>query len=232
MPATLEARPRERLIALAAVALIQLGLGLALLIGLRVDVVRHAQMAEQLIAIVLAKPPPPPPPPPPIVHHPDPARPQPSAPPQAAPTPLSIPNPAPPPTPRVALRPTPAPPAGGSGAGQGIGAGVGSGNAGFGGSGDGAGGTDMIQIAGSIEDSDMPRHLREAGFRGRVSFIFTVEPTGRVDRCLITRSSGVPELDQLTCRLIVQRFRYRPSTDRNGRPIAEEVDGDEDWGTR
>jgi periplasmic protein TonB len=50
-----------------------------------------------------------------------------------------------------------------------------------------------------------------------------------VSRCTVTSSSGVPELDALTCRLIVQRFRYRPSTDRYGRPIADTVEGEHEW---
>jgi protein TonB len=42
----------------------------------------------------------------------------------------------------------------------------------------------------------------------------------------------VPELDALTCRLVQQRFVYRPSTDRYGRPIEDEVDGEHDWVAR
>jgi periplasmic protein TonB len=53
-----------------------------------------------------------------------------------------------------------------------------------------------------------------------------------VTSCTITRSSGVGELDALTCRLIQQRFRYRPSTDRSGRPIPDEVEGEQDWVAR
>ena len=59
--------------------------------------------------------------------------------------------------------------------------------------------------------------------------VFTVGPNGRVTSCTVTRSSGVPQLDALTCRLIQERFRYRPSTDRYGRPIADEVEGEHDW---
>jgi protein TonB len=71
--------------------------------------------------------------------------------------------------------------------------------------------------------------LRAAGIGGRVYFTFRVEPSGRVSRCTITRSSGVPQLDALTCRLVQQRFVYRPSTDRYGRPIADEVEGEHEW---
>lgn len=128
----------------------------------------------------------------------------------------------------IAVKPTAAPAGGGRGTGPALGAGSGGGTGGNG-YGDDDGGTDLEQIAGEITSRDYPKDLREAGIGGRVLFTFTVEPNGRVSRCTITRSSGVPELDSLTCRLVQQRFVYRPSTDRYGRPIADEVDGEHDW---
>jgi protein TonB len=71
--------------------------------------------------------------------------------------------------------------------------------------------------------------LRDAGISGTVGILFRVEANGRVSRCTVTRSSGVAELDALTCRLIQQRFVYRPSTDRYGRPIADTVEGEHEW---
>jgi protein TonB len=120
------------------------------------------------------------------------------------------------------------PSGGGSGIGpaSGAGAGGGSGGQGFG---EGGGGSDLELIAGEIRPSDYPRHLGNAGVGGRVGVTFTVEPNGRVTNCRVTHSSGVAELDALTCRLMEQRFRFRPSTDRYGRPIADEVDWDQDW---
>ena len=114
----------------------------------------------------------------------------------------------------------------GRGPALGAGSGGGTGGTGFG---DDDGGTDLEQIAGEITSRDYPKDLREAGVGGRVLFTFTVEQNGRVGRCTITRSSGVPELDSLTCRLVQQRFVYRPSTDRYGRAIEDEVDGEHDW---
>jgi len=222
-------RPRERALALAAVVLVQAGLGFALLTGLHVDVTRSGEIVQRLIDVTLRKPPPPVvvPPPPKAQHH------QASAP-KAVPEKLGgSPGPRPahaPPsvTPVVAVKPSVAPSGGGSGSGPAIGAGAGGGT---GGNGYGAdeGGTDLEQIAGEITSNDYPRDLREAGIGGRVSFVFTVEPNGRVGRCTVTRSSGVPQLDALTCRLIQQRFVYRPSTDRYGRPIEDEVEGEHDW---
>ena len=131
-------------------------------------------------------------------------------------------------TPVVALHPSAPASGGGSGTGPALGVGSGGGTAGQG-AGGGAGGTDLELISGEILPSDYPKHLGNAGIGGRVSVTFTVETNGRVTNCRITRSSGIQELDSLTCRLMEQRFRFRPSTDRYGRPIPDEVDWDQDW---
>jgi protein TonB len=57
----------------------------------------------------------------------------------------------------------------------------------------------------------------------------TVGANGRVVRCSVIGSSGVPELDAITPRLIEQRFVYRPATDRYGRPVADDVEIDWTW---
>lgn len=225
-------RPRERTIALAAVAGVQLLLGLVLLRGFHVEIGRPGEMIQQLIEVSIVKPPPP------LVPI-EPRKPQhrPAAAPKAEPAkPGGSPGPKPshaPPsvTPVVAVQPTAAPSGGGTGTGPALGAGAGGGTGGNG-YGDGDGGTDLEQIAGEITSRDYPRDLRQAGIGGRVEFSFTVEPNGRVGRCTVTRSSGVPELDSLTCRLVQQRFLYRPSTDRYGRPIQDVVDGEHEWVAR
>ena len=234
MPAYAQARrtvrPRERVFALAAVVLVQLALGAVLLSGFHVDITRPADVVQQLIAVTLQKPSPPPVPvqPPPRPRHHQAAAPK-AEPQKLGGSPGPKPAHAPPSvTPVVAVKPSAAPSGGGTGTGPALGAGAGGGTGGNG-YGDDDGGTDLEQIAGEITTRDYPRDLREAGVGGRVQFTFTVEPNGRVGRCTITRSSGVPELDQLTCRLVQQRFVYRPSTDRYGRPIADEVDGEHDW---
>jgi periplasmic protein TonB len=224
-------RPRERAYALAAVVLVQLVLGFVLLTGLRVDLTRSADAVRRLIEIALPKPPARPPPP--IRPAPKPAHRTSSAP-KAAPKPLGG-SPGPQPAhaqpsvmPIVAVRPSVAPSGGGSGTGPALGSGAGGGTGGQG-YGEGEGGTDSEQIAGEFRDSDYPPSLGRAGVGGRVSVTFTVLPNGRASACRITRSSGVPELDALTCRIIEQRYRFRPATDRYGRPISDEADLDTDW---
>jgi len=231
MPAPIHVRPRERFVAITAVALVQLALALVLLNGLRVQTGYSRETVQRLVEIAL--PPAPPPVPPPteprrIVEH----RSTPAS--KAEPTPLggsSGPEPAhaaPSVTPVVAIRPSEAASGGGAANGPAIGrgAGGGSGGQGYGGN---DGGRDLEKIAGDILPSDYPRSLGNAGIGGRVSVTFTVETNGRVTNCRITRSSGVPELDSLTCHLMEVRFLFRPSTDRYGRPIREEVDWDQDW---
>jgi protein TonB len=231
MPAKASLRPRDRLVALVAAAAVQLALGAALLSGFRVDVLTRNELVSRLIEITLPKPPAPKLAPAPVhrTEH------RMSAAPKARRQPMGgSPGPAPShalaaPTPVVAVRPAAPPSGGGSGMGpaSGVGAGGGSGGQGYGADDDG--GTDLVQIAGEIRPSDYPRDLRERGIGGRVGMVFTVGTNGRVTSCTVTRSSGVPELDALTCRLIQQRFRYRPSTDRLGRPIPDEVEGEHDW---
>ena len=237
MPAAATVGPRERLVAFAAVALVQLALGLILVDGLRIEGGGRSEAVQRLIQVVLPRTPPPVPPP---------VRPRPkakvqhsgSSAPEALPKPIGgSPGPQPShampaPTPVVAVHPSAPASGGGSGTGPALGSGTGGGSGGQGYGGDGGDGSDLVQIAGSIGQSDYPRDLRERGIGGRVEFEFTVEPNGRVGRCSITRSSGVAELDALTCRLVQQRFVYRPSTDRYGRPIEDEVDGVYDWVTR
>jgi len=224
-------RPRERFYALAAVVLIQAVFVLVLLSGFRVDVTRPRDVVQRLVDISLPQPPPPP-----VVE----VRPRPAqkhhaaAAPKAKPEKLGgSPGPQPahaPPSvaPLIPIAPKAAPSGGGTRTGPALGSGAGGGT---GGNGYGAddGGSDLEHISGEIERSDYPPELGRAGIGGRISVTLTVEPNGRVSTCRITRSTGVPQLDALTCRLMQQRFRFRPSTDRYGRPIRDEVDWDHDW---
>jgi len=114
----------------------------------------------------------------------------------------------------------------GTGAG-GIGNGTGSGGAG---NGDGDGG-DMPPrwLRGRLKDSDYPPGAAAEGIGGMVSVRYTVWTDGRVTDCEITRSSGNRELDEATCRLIMQRYRFDPSRDSRGRPVPSLVAENHEW---
>lgn len=118
----------------------------------------------------------------------------------------------------------------GTGAGgQGNGLGSGTQGTGTGGGGGGEMGVRARYVSGRINDSDYPRSALDARKQGTVHLRFTVAPTGRVSACTVTRSSGSRALDETTCRLIMQRFRYRPARDGAGRPIADTVRGEHEW---
>ena len=114
--------------------------------------------------------------------------------------------------------------AGGFGAG-GIGNGFGSGGRGRGDGGGGGrecGGNRMnaapCQTGGGLNYNDVSRGIDDPGEGIEMDTEFEIGPDGRVRNCEVTESSGYPAADAQTCRLIEQRFRYRPAL-RNGQPI-------------
>ncbi|MFL9842013.1 energy transducer TonB [Sphingomonas sp. ST-64] len=116
----------------------------------------------------------------------------------------------------------------GTGAG-GVGEGTGSGGRG---DGDGAGDpgeTPPRWVRGRLRDSDYPEDLADAGIGGRVTVLYLVEVDGRVGECDVVGSSGTPQLDALTCRLIRERFRFRPSRTGAGKPVPAWIRESHEW---
>lgn len=107
----------------------------------------------------------------------------------------------------------------GTGAG-GEGSGTGSGQ---GGSGTGGGAvTQPVHIGGAIDDArDYPApEGRRAARRGTEVIVrVIVGVDGRASNCTVYRASPDPEADRITCRLVVERLRFRPATDANGNPV-------------
>jgi protein TonB len=115
--------------------------------------------------------------------------------------------------------------------GPGTGAGGQGDGTGSGGYGNGEGGSDVPprQIKGRLRFGDLPADLRERRIGGTVSVHYSVEVDGSVGNCAIIGSSGNTELDRLTCELIRQRFRFRPSRDRDGRPVRSTIEEEHSW---
>lgn len=233
-------RRSERLLPMAGVAVMHVALGWLLISGLGADMVREVSESLQTFNV---EPPPPPPPPieqegAPSVESAAPDEPAPAAPPAPAaeekaaatePTPgWDVPPP-------VAAGLVPSGPSGSAGsadAGTGSGAGgegTGTGAGGSGSGGGGGGGSRAQHVSGQIVRSDYPRAAVDSRAEGRVETRFTVGPDGRVSNCRVTRSSGSAALDQTTCRLIEQRFRWTPARDAHGRPISEERGWQQTW---
>ncbi|NNM75542.1 TonB family protein [Sphingomonas sp. ID1715] len=231
---------RERIASAAGVALVHALLGYVLLTGLRLDLPRR--VSEELKLIDVLPLPDPPKPQTKVPRQVKAKRPQGEASPpnlRAEPTQIVLP---PPRVPMPSPNPVPVAPIAGVGnapsagsadiAGPGYGAGGWGNGRGAGGYGDGdgdGGWTPPRLRKGRIRDSDYPRAAGEEGVGGTVGVRFVVEPDGRVSRCDVTRSSGSPVLDDTTCRLIVERFRYEPSRDPEGRPVPATIVQNHTW---
>ncbi len=118
---------------------------------------------------------------------------------------------------------TPNPGAGSGAGGRGDGTGAGGAGSGTG------GGTKAAWRSGTIRDSDYPRTASAAKAGGDVEVRFTIQPSGRVTGCRVTRSSGEAALDAATCRLIEDRFRFRPATNAAGDAIASAYGWRQSW---
>ena len=108
-----------------------------------------------------------------------------------------------------------------SGAGTGAGGpgeGTGSGGAGQG-SGAG-GGTRPVLISGTINSArDYPVASRDLRIGDHVIVWLTVGTDGRPTACKVARPSRDAEANAITCRLALQRFRFRPATNAAGEPV-------------
>ena len=129
--------------------------------------------------------------------------------------------------PGAAVQPGP----GSGAAGQGTGTGSGTGGNGPGaGSGDGdGGGTDADWIGGKIKNGDYPKALREANISGTTQTEVAVGANGRPTACRVIRTSGSRELDATTCRLIMQRFKFKPARNAAGQAIDSHIEYDQEW---
>ncbi|NNC72037.1 MAG: TonB family protein [Sphingomonadaceae bacterium] len=219
-----------------AVIAVHLALGYALLVGLTVQFLDD-EAGGSLTLVDIASPAPPPPRE--SQSAPDPLEEGGAAPPdlmaQASPivaAPPVIPTPSPPaPTvpiddagPAQGAAPIPGPGSGAGGEGNGTGRG-----AGGGGPGGGALVSYTRRIAGDISPRDYPRSARRARAEGLVGTTVHVGADGRVSRCIITNSSGNAALDETTCRLIRERFRYEPARNARGQAVPDVVGREQRW---
>ncbi len=217
--------PRQRTAAALAAAVLVAGLGVLLVLGLQVRLL--APKVSSLVAISL-----------------QPARPvQTESPPRhrlpaphAAQAPTNRLDPASPVLAALNIAPpviAASSPAAGSAAQSGAADRAGAGN-GAGGAGNGSGGGGGVaiepqQIRGRLSVDDFPFGLIGPGERASVRLSYVVETDGRVTTCRIERSSGFAQVDAMACRLIEQRFRYRPARNAAGDPVKAAVEETHTW---
>jgi len=80
---------------------------------------------------------------------------------------------------------------------------------------------------GWISADDLPADLE--GKPGDVNYVLTIGPGGKVEHCLISRSSGLASLDDLSCVLLRRRGRFRPALDEAGQPTTGFFSGQAVW---
>ena len=66
--------------------------------------------------------------------------------------------------------------------------------------------------------NDYPSVALQKELEGTTGFSVTVGPDGRVSDCVITASSGSPDLDLATCTNVKRRARFEPALDADGTP--------------
>lgn len=218
----------------AAAAVVAIHVLMAVLFGLGMKVALPLPRRDDPLALIVIEPTPPRPEPPPRRPPPEPEAG--GAPPARKATPLPkiapVPVPASPvPPPLIAVAPPVAASGGGGGEDAAGGTGIGGEGGGSGtgeGAGDGADFSEARQIRGRFRNSDFPASARSAG-RVRIGVRYAVGPTGRIDHCEISESSGYPEVDAMTCRVIVDRYRFRPARDGEGNPVTEVMEEHYTW---
>ena len=135
------------------------------------------------------------------------------------------------PKPRIAIAQQAAPAAASTGSAVTSGAGgPGSGTgSGTGGTGQGSGGK-AVKIAGDINSArDYPRESRDVRIDDYVVVAITVGIDGRPSACRVHRASRDAEADRITCRLAMQRFRFRAATDSAGNPVVSTFGWKQSW---
>jgi protein TonB len=118
----------------------------------------------------------------------------------------------------------------------GVGSGSGSGGAGGGtgageGSGDGGAFSRAKQTGGRFRNSDFPDWLRGVG-RVKIGVRYAIGPSGHVDQCEIIEKSGYAEVDAMTCRIIMERYIFKPARDPDGYAVTEVREEDYRWKVR
>ena len=212
----------DRAKAITAVIAVHAGLAAIILTGLNVRMV--SQAVERLTTINIREPPPPPP-----VRPPKPApKPQQAKRPAGAPVPKAEPSPVVAPQPKLPLpSPIPAAKIAGAGSASSSGAGTSGNGTGAGGNGNGPGGGGYSDFS-RFTPARLIRNLSRGDYRliaggrmpaGAAMVSLLVQPSGLPSNCRIVRSSGDRYVDSALCPLIVERLRFRPALDDQGRPV-------------
>jgi TonB family protein len=74
-----------------------------------------------------------------------------------------------------------------------------------------------------VWDSDYPDEAIRKEEEGTVAFRLDVGSDGKPTACAVVESSGSAMLDSTTCRIMMERPRFQPARDANGKPVADQI---------
>ncbi len=69
-----------------------------------------------------------------------------------------------------------------------------------------------------IPQDGYPPAARATGEQGRVSFTLSIDDTGRVTDCKVTKSSESPLLDETTCNFMTANGRFEVARNKKNKP--------------
>jgi protein TonB len=70
-----------------------------------------------------------------------------------------------------------------------------------------------------ITASDYPESPVRLQLQGRVIVAFAIGADGKITRCNVEGSSGSPKLDEVPCRLLQRRARFKPKVANDGAAV-------------
>jgi protein TonB len=80
-----------------------------------------------------------------------------------------------------------------------------------------------------ITTEDYPPRALRSGEEGLAGYRLVIASSGKVTTCEIVRSSGSPDLDRETCRLLSKRAQFAPATDNTGSKVVGTFSGSVRW---
>jgi len=80
-----------------------------------------------------------------------------------------------------------------------------------------------------IPANGYPDAARASAEQGRVSFTLSVDETGRVSDCKVTKSSESPLLDETTCNFMTANGRFEVARDKRNKPTPSKWSSSMTW---
>jgi TonB family protein len=80
-----------------------------------------------------------------------------------------------------------------------------------------------VEVKGDVRNvfrsTDYPQEAMKNRQEGRVQFLLLINEQGKVAGCNVVEASGIPALDGMGCQVIVERAKFQPALDKQGKPI-------------